>query len=36
MLGELLYEETGTVTGTRVVESSGDETKVEIDLQTQG
>ena len=36
MLGELIYEETGTVTGTRVVESSGDETKVEVDLQTQG
>ena len=36
MLGELIYEETGTVTGTRVVESSGDETKVEVDLQTHG
>ena len=36
MLGELLYEETGKVTGTRVLSAEGGEAKLEVDLQTEG
>ena len=36
MLGELLYEETGRVTGTRVLSAEGGEVTVEVDLRTEG
>ena len=35
-LGDLVYEETGKVTGRRVLSSDASGTKVEIDLQTSG
>ena len=36
MLGEVIYEETGTTSGIRVLSSEGGETTLEISLQTQG
>ena len=36
MLGEILCEETGTITGIRVLSSDERGVKVEVDLQTQG
>ncbi len=35
-LGDLVYEETGKVTGTRVLSSDASGTKLELDLQTSG
>ncbi len=35
-LGDLVYEETGKVTGRRVLSSDASGTKVESDLQTAG
>ena len=35
-LGALVYEETGKVTGTRVLSSDASGTKLEVDLQTAG
>ncbi len=35
-LGVLVYEETGKVTGTRVLSSDASGTKLEVDLQTAG
>ena len=36
MLGELIYEEAGTITGTRVLEPGGEESLVEVDLRSEG
>lgn len=36
MLGEIIYEEKGRITGTRVVSADDGEIKIEVDLQTEG
>jgi len=36
MLGELIYEEKGTTTGVRVLESENGSVKVEVSIQTEG
>jgi hypothetical protein len=36
MLGDLIYEEKGTTTGVRVLESENGSAKVEVSIQTEG
>ncbi len=36
MLGEIIYEETGKTTGTRVLSVENGATKVEVSVQTEG
>ena len=36
MLGELIYEEKGTTTGVRVLESENGSVKLEVSIQTEG
>ena len=36
MLGDLIYEEKGTTTGVRVLESENGSVKLEVSIQTEG